>query len=174
MEIWKDIKDFEGLYQVSNLGRVKRITKSELIMKLTLHKKTGYFQVGLRKGKKRKTASVHRLVAQAFCKNPQSKNVVNHINGIKTDNNAFNLEWVTKQENEAHAVEMGLRNDLIGENNIMSKLTEDQVLEVYSQAHEGSISQTKIAEKFGVCQACVSSIKVGKIWSHITGVKNEL
>lgn len=168
MEIWKDVKGYEGLYQVSNLGRVKRITISELVMKQTLHKKTGYLQVGFRKDKKRKTMSVHRVVAQAFCEQEEGKNVVNHLNGVKTDNRASNLDWTTKKENEEHAVRLGLRNDLIGENNISCILTREEVIEIYELAHSGTISQFKIADKFKIHQANVSSIKLGKTWSHLT------
>lgn len=109
-EIWKDIKNYEGLYQVSNLGRVKsldRVLKQKngiekrvkgIILKQNC-KKTGYLTVVLQKNNKQKTMLVHRLVAEAFIPNEENKPQVNHINEIKTDNRADNLNWMSSKEN---------------------------------------------------------------------------
>ena len=118
MEEWKDIQGYEGLYQVSNLGRVKRldgyvktgIKHSEVrlckgrILKQNL-KRNGYLTVDLSKEYKVKTISVHRLVAFAFCYKPDGKEVVDHINTNKQDNRAVNLEWVSPEENRRRAKE---------------------------------------------------------------------
>ena len=99
-EIWKDIKDYEGLYQVSNLGRVK---SSYTNRGLTGYKDTcGYLLVGLYKNNIRSSKKIHRLVAQAFIPNPDNKSQVNHIDEDKTNNNVSNLEWVTAKENLNH------------------------------------------------------------------------
>lgn len=113
-EIWKDIKGYEGLYQVSNLGRVKRLQKwnsgkkryepDERLLTPTGNG-NGYLIVGLPKDHRRKNHYVHRLVAEAFCPNPDNKNVVNHLDYNKSNNNASNLEWVTFQENVSYSVE---------------------------------------------------------------------
>lgn len=123
-EIWKDIKDYEGLYQVSNLGNVKSLdryvnykikdTKRKLLgksKKLSLNEK-GYLKVTLHKNCKGKTREVQRLVAETFIPNPENKPQVNHIDGNKTNNYVTNLEWVTESENMVHAfniLERGLR-----------------------------------------------------------------
>ena len=100
-EIWKDIKGFEGLYQISNLGRVKSLVKknhpTESIRKLSKDKK-GYLRVNLLKDGKNHTRKVHRLVAEAFIPNPKNKPSVDHINGIKDDNRVSNLRWFTYKE----------------------------------------------------------------------------
>lgn len=94
-EIWKDIEGYEGLYQVSDRGRVRSLKK---ILNQTIQK-DGYYNVTLHKNKDKKTFRVHRLVAQAFIPNPDNKSEVNHINEDKTDNRACNLNWMSHKEN---------------------------------------------------------------------------
>lgn len=114
-EVWIDIKDYEGYYQVSNLGRirtVKRNTKNQfkdksLIRKLE-QRNNGYLAVRLYKDNKSKKFNVHRLVAEAFIKNKNNYAYVNHINGDKQDNRVDNLEWCTASENMKHAIKQGL------------------------------------------------------------------
>lgn len=117
METWKNIKGYEGLYQVSNMGRVKSLertfidksgrkrTVKECILKPSVVV-GGYLRVGLCVGGKQKMLRVHRLVCEAFHENPDNKSDVNHINEDKTDNRACNLEWSTRRENMNH----GTRN----------------------------------------------------------------
>ena len=99
-EIWKDIKDYEGLYQVSNLGRVKRITTGRVLK--PLKHANGYLMVKLSKNSIVYTKTVHRLVAEAFIPNPEHKSEINHIDETKTNNNVSNLEWMTRKENINH------------------------------------------------------------------------
>ena len=113
IEIWKDIKGYEGLYQVSNLGNVKSLAKTrkgitnreDIILKLC--NKDGYNVVNLWKDKKKKTIKVHRLVAQAFIPNIENKPYINHINAIRNDNRISNLEWCNQSENIRHAYNIG-------------------------------------------------------------------
>ena len=113
METWKNIKGYEGLYQVSSEGRVKsleriiikkdgrKFTVKERILKPAMNR-YGYLIVALHAGDKQKTLTVHRLVCTAFHENLENKLCVNHINENKTDNRASNLEWCTHKENNTH------------------------------------------------------------------------
>lgn len=99
MEIWKDIEGYEGLYQVSNLGRVKSLKfNKEKILKLLLDSK-GYYKVNLYKNNKIKTYLMHRLIASAFISNPNNLPQVNHKDEDKTNNKVENLEWCTVDYN---------------------------------------------------------------------------
>ena len=111
-EEWRDIKNYEGLYQISNYGRVRSFLKKDIssygkILKPTENK--GYLQVGLHKNKKGKKFFVHRLVARAFIKNLEGKPQINHIDGNKKNNNVNNLEWCNNSENQIHAYKTGLK-----------------------------------------------------------------
>lgn len=98
-EIWKDVGGYEGLYQVSNLGRVKSFKGvSERILKLHVDN-SGYVHVDLYKNNNHRCPTVHRLVAQAFIPNLENKPEVNHIDEDKTNNMVSNLEWCTRKEN---------------------------------------------------------------------------
>lgn len=107
-EIWKDVVGHEGLYQVSNLGRVKSLPRNGTILTEKIIKphllKSGYLQVELSKNNKMHGYRVHRLVAESFVLNPEQKECVNHIDGDKTNNKVENLEWVTRSENQLHAI----------------------------------------------------------------------
>ena len=118
-EIWKDIKGYQGLYQVSNLGRIKSI-KRNIFLKAHTNSK-GYLVVSLSKNNSLSTYRIHRLVAETFIPNLENKPQVNHINGIKSDNRIDNLEWCTNSENQKHAFKNGLQKSVVGNSNPNSK-----------------------------------------------------
>jgi len=124
-EIWKPISGYNGYYEVSNLGRVRSITREiERTNPIISTKKTfytykgklipfwitpkGYCRCTLNIDGIKKNHLVHQLVAKSFIENIENKKQVNHINCIKTDNKLENLEWVTNYENHLHAVKNGL------------------------------------------------------------------
>lgn len=115
-EIWKDIKGYEGLYQVSNLGRVRSFFNSRThkltdtpVLRTPGNLRAGYLNLILCKNGKRKTVMIHRVVAETFIPNPDNKRTVNHIDGNKTNNRVDNLEWNTDSENQLHAHRNGLK-----------------------------------------------------------------
>lgn len=100
-EIWKDIEGYEGLYQISNYGRVLSV-KRNIYLKGAINN-CGYIKCYLNINNKQKTFLLHRLVGIAFIQNPENKSQINHINGDKTDNSVINLEWNTASENMSHS-----------------------------------------------------------------------
>ena len=119
MEEWKAVVGFEGYYEVSNIGRVRRKAGftyykdgriaqfSQTILKPAIDKK-GYEKVYLSVGSKKHTVRVHRLVAKAFIDNPDNKETVNHIDCNKRNNCVANLEWASNTENMRHAFSKGI------------------------------------------------------------------
>ena len=118
-EVWKDVVGYEGYYKVSDNGSVmtvarefitsngrKCVVKERILSQGTVKR---YKVVDLKVGGIRKTMRVHRLVAMAFIGKPY-KDMVNHIDGSKTNNSVDNLEWVTRSENELHAYSTGLKS----------------------------------------------------------------
>ena len=122
-EIWKDIPEYEGYYQVSNLGRVKslkrKINNGRYKKEFFIYEKilvsidigNGYLRVSLNKSGKKKPIFCHRLVAVVFILNPENKPCVNHIDGDVKNNHSSNLEWCTHSENMKHAIRV-LKNDV--------------------------------------------------------------
>lgn len=108
MEVWKDIKGYEGLYQISNLGRVKSLPKynykTERILTPT-DNGNGYKIIGLHRNGKRFSNYIHRLVAVAFVPNPKGERYVNHLDYNTANNTAENLEWCSQKENTKHSSE---------------------------------------------------------------------
>lgn len=176
-EIWKDVKGYEGLYQVSNKGTVRSVDKYANIRNgkrlvkgknLTLSKnKVGYMTVYFSVNGKGKHKKVHRLVCEAFHEKPIDKNIVNHKDGNKTNNNVDNLEWCTSKENIAHAIKEGLWTN-IGETHKDNVLKEHEVLEIRNNHND---SYDKLAEIYGVSRSTIADIKKFRSWKLLGGDK---
>jgi len=174
IEVWMDIKGFEGLYQVSNIGRVKSLERKvsgklgslrklpEMLLKPI--KKDGYLRVTLQ-NKDRRNYRIHRLVCEAFKDNKFMKPYVNHINGIKTDNRAENLECCTQKENMVHAKKNNLLKPKRGDESVNSKISEQDAKKIKYE-HIG-LNQIQIAKIYGIDTTTVSKIKTGVNWKHI-------
>ncbi len=174
-EEWRPVAGFDFGYEISNRGRLRRThdnwgPKTKLI-KPRLHR-TGYWVVLLRcKAGTRgmRSAYIHRLVAAAFVPNPRRTDVVNHLNGIPTDNRAENLEWTTLSGNSLHAVRSGRMTPhapaLRGEESGKAKLTSAQVLEI--RALRGAMRVGDIAARYGLAKITVYKIHRRLTWTHL-------
>lgn len=176
-EIWKKIPGFDDMYEVSNKGRVRsyhaadgtggRRFNPRVLTPVKNH--INYLFVGLYDNGEQKSKRINRLVAKAFLPNPKNKRFVNHKDGNKQNNEVTNLEWCTQSENELHAYKTGLKNidHLRGESHPISKMTEDEVLEMRSAYDLGCFTFTDMAKAYGVCIQTVSNIIKRKRWAHI-------
>ncbi len=166
-EIWKNVNGYEGLYQVSNLGNVKSLgnnfSRKERLLKLSTQSK-GYLTVVLQKNAIRKMVLVHRLVAEHFIGNTESKPQINHINGDKTYNSIENLEWVSHRENLDHAIKNNLT--LKGEENRNSKLKNVDVIEIHSLLQKGTTTK-ELSESYNVSYSTIDGIRTNRYWKHL-------
>ena len=158
MEIWKDIKGYEGKYQVSNLGRIKSLRDAhgnyrEKILSNRIRGRKGseYYAVALYKNNKPRNVSVHRLVAEAFVPKKLGKNDIDHINTNRFDNRAENLRWATNRENQNNVLtKIHHSESMMSEKNHRSKSVYCLELnKIYGSASEAgrelNISQTGIS-----------------------------
>lgn len=176
-EIWKDIFGYEGLYQVSDQGRVKSLerkvrhwrgerTVKERILKPSVDK-DGYLKVSLCDRKNKKNFFVHRLICEVFHENPDNKPQVNHLNEDKSDNRAYNLEWSTPRENN----NFGTRNERIAktQSKPVGQYTLDgELIKVWASARE-------VKSQTGFYQTNIGAVANGKlkqaygfVWKYIS------
>lgn len=153
-ELWKDIVDYEGFYQVSSLGRIRRITQNGY--KEVKPRNDLYSTVSLSKHCDRKTVAIHRLVALHFLPNPRGCNEVNHKNGIKHDNRVENLEWVSQHENMAHAKKVlgkypfGKKPRPVNQIDIETNV----VVQTYDSVSEAGYTFNKLSGRTAITNCC--------------------
>lgn len=170
-EIWMDIIGYEGLYMVSDMGRVKRLSaiiSNKRWGSMTVQEKLcrpnncrGYKYCKLSKEGITEMFLVSRLVAIHFIPNSENKSEVNHLRG-KDDNRACFLEWATKKENMEHSVKNGLHK--YGEGHPRSKLKKEQVEIIL----ESKVSERKLAAIYKVSRSAINCIKSGRSWKSKT------
>lgn len=169
-EIWKDIPEYVGQYQASNLGKIKSLKfNKEFILKYK-YKENGYAVLVLCKYGKRRNKYIHRLILEAFY--GKSDLDCNHKNGIKTDNRLENLEYCTRSENIKHAYRIGLSKSYNrkGINHPGCKVTESEVKMfryIYLNLIIDKNTWNKIAEAFGLKFSGIYSIIHNATWRHI-------
>lgn len=182
-EYWRDVKGYEGFYQVSNVGRIRsldRIVNSNhsnkrkskgRILKATKDR-YGYLYVVFCVRNKRKTEKVHRIVANSFIQNPQNKEQVNHLNEIKTDNRVQNLEWATASENNNYGIGQIRRVEKRNKPTIQYSL-DGELLKKWRSASDAG--RTLGIDISGICKCCrgtLESIK-GYRWSYWKDIEED-
>lgn len=174
-EIWKDIEGYEGLYQVSSMGRVRglkrfsyrkdgsrpypRAVKIKAIQKSI----SGYSMVQLWKNGKSKFCTAHRLVALAFIPNPKNLPQVNHKDLNKENNCVSNLEWIDGNGNMKHAKEHGRIKGSPGGKHYLAKLTAENVHHIRRK----EMSHCEYARLYKVDPSTVHNVCSGKTWKHL-------
>ena len=162
-EIWKDIPNYIGLYQASNIGNIKRMidrygNKNEHILAPSSCGR--YLHVVLCKNNIRKTHRIHKLVLETFV-GPCPKGMeCRHLNGIKTDNRLCNLQYGTKKENQGDRILH--KTDNKGSKHGMSKIIESQFIEIKKLLEEEILTQKEIGDIFNLSQSAISLINSGK------------
>ena len=175
----KDIPGYEGLYAITEDGRVWSYPREWINGRGKIHKhngkwlkfnnKKGYNTCTLRKNNKAKYYTVHRLVAVIYLANPNNYPQINHKNGIKTDNRVENLEWCTASYNQLHNIHVLGNNQRVlnqsGEDNYMAKLNDSSILEIKEKYLKG-FTRTQLAKNYNCSRTLISLIIDNKIWKH--------
>tara|TARA_R110000824_G_scaffold323792_1_gene510708 strand:+ start:228 stop:767 length:540 start_codon:yes stop_codon:yes gene_type:complete len=160
----RPIVGYEGLYEVSRSGETIRNIATGRVLAQS-KSRDGYMKCALYIKGLRRYHAVHRLVSEAFHPNPDNKSTVNHINEVKDDNRAENLEWMTQQENSLHS-----SHKMRGSIKSSSVLTDVKVLEIKHHLEEGILKGTEIGSLYKVSKQVIYSIKSGKNWKWLKPV----
>ena len=149
-EIWKDVYGYEGLYMVSNFGRVKSFHHSKIRIMSPSKSARGYLSVNLQKKGTRKLFCIQVLVARAFIANPENKPIVHHKDANPSNNCVFNLEWATYKENTQYALKTGRIK--CGSENVCSKLSPEEIKEILETCipRDKEFGPRHLAKKFKV------------------------
>lgn len=165
MEVWKEIKGYEGCYDVSSFGRIrshyKGIIRKPKLWCLHENGKWTYHTITLNKSGKKSTKKIHRLVAEAFIPNPENKPEVHHIDFDTTNNRVENLKWATHHENSLHSVgryASGVRNG-------QSRFTREEVIMIRDS--KGKIGAYTLAKMYAVCPHSIYHIWKGHTYKNV-------
>lgn len=180
-EEWVSVKGYEGLYEVSNKGRVRSLDRTEVIAgrhpEPFIRKRKGtilsprqgpYLNINLCKDGKKRNVLIHRLVAVHFCPNPDNKPEVNHLDEDKHNNCSSNLVWCSSSENSKHS-----SYKTTGSKCGTSKLNEDKVILISYLLRNTDLTLQQIADQFNVSNHAIFRIKAGYNWSWLTGFGKE-
>ena len=162
MEIWKDIKGYNGIYKVSNYGNVVSYVKNTPKALNGHVLPNGYRMIIINYKGQIKKFFLHKLVATYFVDNPNKYSHICHIDGNKLNNNYANLRWCTAEESKTHTVDVsGVKRGTEASKN---KLSEEDVIYIYNSDE----TQRALAKKFGVARSTIHFIKNGDIWGWLT------
>ena len=173
-EIWKDVIGYEKWYEVSDLGRVRRVraasgTRAGKLLKPSMSKH-GYCTVNLSKNGRRHLYFIHKLVQGSFVGSVPDGQEINHIDGDKTNNRLDNLEYISRSEHMRNSIDvLGKYNHqrALGEASGNSRMTANDVRTIRKKYEAGNTTQRELASEYGCSQTCIGHIVRQKTWSHI-------
>lgn len=170
-ELWLPVVGYEGLYEVSNLGRIKRIAprskggSTDPIKKFSISR--GYLGTSLKKiGCKQWCPNVHTVVAAAFLGPRPEGMEINHKNGVKSDNRPENLEYVTRSQNHRHAFDVLGKSAIRGQRNNFSSITDETARKIKSLQKDG-VTTHDIMAQTGASKSVITHIGAGHSWVHL-------
>ena len=175
-EEWKPIKGYEGLYEVSNYGKVKSLSKlsgtclrKDRELSLNRLSIDGYVRIALTRSYDVYEAKMHRLVAEHFIPNPECKETVNHIDGNKQNNRVDNLEWADRHEQLQHAYNLNLKKAPRGINSYAAKLTEEDVRYIRSnyKCQSTEFGTVALGKMFGVTNVVIGHVVRGETYKNV-------
>lgn len=164
MEIFKDVKGYEGFYEISNYGNVKSKSYKGVKILKPAKLKNGYLNVIFCINQKKKHKLIHRLVAQTFLENPMNLPQVNHKDFNKSNNTVSNLEWCTEEYNNKYTFDNNKLQRY--ENRPAAKLTKDKVLTIPLLIKLGATTDD-LSNYFNVSRRCIDNIFEGKNWTGL-------
>ena len=168
LERWLPVVGYEGLYEVSDRGRVRSMRLvPPLVMSLGWAKRGQYPRIVLRRGGDRQSLYVHRMVLEAFAGPAPDGHEASHLDGDMLNASATNLAWETKRVNHARKAEHGTRQ--IGRRNGQAKLSREAALQIVRERASGR-KQCDIARDLGVSPSAIEDVLHGRRWSWATGI----
>ena len=163
-EEWRPVVGYEGLYEVSDLGQVRRLWRDVPPTIRKQHRSRGYWRIRLTLGEVRKTFRTHTLVACAFIGPPPTpKHEINHKDGDKSHQHPDNLEWVTHGDNVRHAWTHGLCTIPAGEKHPSARLTNDIVMAIRAS----SAPEAELVARYGVQRTTIYDVRQRRSWKHL-------
>lgn len=175
-EKWKNVVGYEGLYAVSNKGRVRKMGHGSYGGRIMtpMEINGGYLRVRLTKGEESKTFLVHRLVAMAFLSNPDNLPTVNHKDFDTRNNTVENLEWMTQRENNNYSRKAGhyYYSEKAHEKARLNRKISDDKAKLIFEEYQTGTKQSDLAAKYNVTRAFVCRLVRGKCRTELTGLKS--
>ena len=175
MEIWKPVPSLNNLYEASNLGKIRsagvrykgKILKEYIDSPLNINYNFIEVHINNKKWMKR----VHRLVAEVFCENPENYPIVMHLDNDRRNNKASNLQWGTLKMNSQQMIREGRGNKSKGSKHYLSKLTEEQVVEIREKYIPRKYTLQKLAKEYNVSFGLIGHVIKNRNWKHVISYK---
>lgn len=172
MEIWKPIPSLNNLYEASNFGRIRSAgarNKGKILREyIKCPSNINYNLVEVHIDGKKWAKKVHRLVAEVFCENSENYPIVMHLDNDRRNNRADNLQWGTLKMNSQQMIREGRGNKSKGSKHYLSKLTEDQVIEIRKKYIPRKYTLQQLAKEYNVSFGLIGHVVKNRNWTHVT------